>query len=145
MMSNKPLADAIFPLKNFEVVKYKGKTYGKRIEFNHSKQYIKLESAVNQPEYIPYNQISKVKIVYDPKKWLMWVGAFLMVIVVGLFLILYKVFLPPWEIQIHLKNSEPIKIRIRFDTTDAQQLHAYCAGHIPTDFILEKGKGKKPE
>lgn len=139
-MSDKPLADAIFPLKNFEVIKYRGLTYGKRIEFNHSKKYIKLESTYNEPAYIQYTQIEQVKILYDPKKWLMWAGAFLMFIIVGLFLILYKVFLPPWEIQIYLKNHEPLKIRIRFDTIDAQQLYSFCIGQFPIKLLLEKEK-----
>ena len=74
--ANDYLLPTIHRLENFEPFEYRKQKFGKRIEFDNVKHQIKAESDFHDPDYISYPQIEKMEIIYDPKKWLYWVGIF---------------------------------------------------------------------
>ncbi len=102
-----------FFLRTFNSVKYHGQIFSEEILFDNTKQHIRFSSQFHAPDYLSYGQISRIDVQRDPKNWLYWVGALTFAIFVGLFLILYRVYLPPWKITIHLKKEAPLVIRAR--------------------------------
>lgn len=138
-----------FLLEHIEPVEYKKVLYGKSVEFHKTKRHIKFSSEFYEPGYIYYDQIHRMKIrnQADLKhKLLIWAMVLLLVFV-GIFLFYIRAHLPPWAIQIELKNAKPnakpIEIGARIDNAEAKRLADFCEPDFPVAFLLHVQKEPK--
>ncbi len=127
-----------FFLRTFNSVKYHGQIFSEEILFDNTKQHIQFSSKFHAPDYLSYGQISRIDVQRDPKNWLYWVGALTFAVFVGLFLILYRVYLPPWKITIHLKKEAPLVIRARL--TEAKLNGLLTSPQVSIQLLQEKKK-----
>ena len=88
---------SVYRLRFFNPIKVNGQIFGEQIEFNNAKRHIKFSSKFQYPDYLNYDQIKRITIEHDRKNWLILVGAFTLIIVVG-FMMLYA-----WRVS-HLEN-----------------------------------------
>jgi hypothetical protein len=124
-----PFGDT-FVLKDFEPAKFREQLYGSQITIIRSKQHIKFESEYHAPDYLPFSQIKSLQVTYDPKKWLLWVGILLLFVIVGIIILYVRRFYPPWELRFELKKGDPVVVRARLDTADAQDLILFCSPYF---------------
>jgi hypothetical protein len=136
-----------FLLEHIEPVEFKKLLYGKSVEFHKIKRHIKFSSEFHEPGYIYYDQIRRMKIKNQAERkhtLLIWAMVLLLVFV-GIFLFYIRAHLPPWSIQIELKNtppkSKPIEIGARIDNTEAKRLADFCEPDFPVALIFHKEKG----
>ncbi len=127
-----------FALRSFNPVKFRGQIFGEEILFDNNKQHVRFSSQFHAPDYLLYGQIARIDVQRDPKNWLYWVGALTFVVFVGLFLVLYRVYLPPWKITILLKKAEPLVIRARLTETQLNALLSYP--QVSIQLLLGKKK-----
>lgn len=126
-------------IRHFEPVKIKEELFGKRIEFNHSKRYIKFISLYHDPGFIHYDQIEKMTILYDKRKVLLWLGIATLFLLIGIFLIIIRIALPPWKITLRLKKEQKdIVIRARFSKEEGSKLAEFCTKEFPVILIIPK-------
>ncbi len=128
-----------FSLRTFNPVKYRGQMFGEEIFFDNAKQHVRFSSQFHAPDYLSYGQISRIDVQRDPKNWLYWVGALTFVVFVGLFLVLYRLYLPPWKITMQLKKTAPIVFRARL--TEAQLNGLLTCPQVTIQLL--QGKKKK--
>ncbi|OLS13107.1 MAG: hypothetical protein RBG13Loki_3279 [Promethearchaeota archaeon CR_4] len=120
----------------FDPFKFRGQRFGESITFNNAKQHIRLSSIYHSPDYLPYGQITRIDVQHDPKKWLLWLGVITFILLVGLFIVLAGIHLPPWKITIHLKKDSPLVIRARLTENQVNRLLSYP--QVPTQLINTK-------
>ena len=136
-------------LEHIEPIEYKKVLYGKSVEFHKFKRHIKFGSEFHEPGYIYYDQIRRIKIRHQAdlkRKLLIW-AVVLLLVFVGIFLFYVRAHLPPWSIQIELKNappkSKPIEIGARIDNAEAKRLADFCEPDFPVALILHEQKEPK--
>ncbi|MHA1730619.1 MAG: hypothetical protein ACTSU5_01680 [Promethearchaeota archaeon] len=122
-----------FDVEAIQPCKYRGELYGEAIKFSNEKRHVSLHSKFHEPAYLDYNRVTGVSVVYDPKKWLLVVGCITVLVVVGVLLIFAYVHLPRWKMTINLKNSPPVKVRMRFSDALAGHLERYLDGFLPVE------------
>jgi hypothetical protein len=125
-----------FVLKSFEPVKVHGQLYGKTAEFIRSKRHIKFTSEFRDPDFLHYDQIEKMEIIFINRRKLTWIGLCTICIIIGIPILFARAYIPPVKILIYLKKSQkPLKIRARIGTLDAETLLKYCKKDFPTEII----------
>jgi len=122
--------EQLFRFTRFDPVKYRNVLYGEGIEFNHNKRTVKFTSKFHVPDYLQYDQIERIEIRYDPKKWMLWVGILTLIFFIGLFFVYIKIHLAPWKMTFFLKNGEPLVIRTRSDTAEVVMFQRFCDKHL---------------
>ncbi len=127
-----------FSLTSFDPLKFRGQTFGERILFDNAKQHIRFSSKFHAPDYLSYGQIARIEVQHDPKKWLLWVGLLTFFLIVGMFLIIAKFYLPPWKITIYLKKDSPLVIRARLTEEVRNRLLSYP--QVPVQLVQGKKK-----
>ena len=133
----------VYRLRFFNPIKVNGQIFGEQIEFNNAKRHIKFSSKFHYPDYLNYDQIKRITIEYDRKNWLILVGAFTLIIVVGFMMLYAWASLPPWKITLEMKHQEPITIRVRLLSSQPQEIVEYCEGVLACEIIEKKGRKKK--
>ncbi len=125
-----------FSITTFDPVKYRGQMFGEAILFDNAKQQIRFGSKFHAPDYLSYSQITRIEVQHDRKNWLLWVGILTFMVIVGLFLLIARIHLPPWKITIYQKKDAPIVIRARLTEYLLGRLLTYP--QVPVQLIQGK-------
>ncbi len=134
------IEDDTFAITVFDPFKFHGQSFGEAITFNNAKQHVRFSSKFHEPDYLSYSQIAQVDVLRDRKNWMLWVGILTLVIIVGLILLLARIYLPPWKITIHLKKDPPLVIRARLTEDQLKNLLTYP--EVQVTLLQKKKKGQ---
>ena len=132
----------MFKIRLRDPVKFQNELYGKEALFNEEKKTIKLTSEFHESAIIQYNQIESLSIIpFNRKKWLI-IATILTIFVIGVPLIFGVLYLPPWKIQVFLKNqspkTKPILIRAQLGIIEAKELYQFLKPDINVTITIPK-------
>ncbi|TFH27744.1 MAG: hypothetical protein E4G98_05900 [Promethearchaeota archaeon] len=119
-----------FVLDNIEPVTYQGQHYGKSVEFNVSKAHCKFYSQFHAPDYLSFAQIEHITIRNDHKRKLLIWGLATILLFVGILILLVRVRVPNWKIQLKLKKiKKPVTIMAWLDEAESTRLANFLNLH----------------
>lgn len=125
-----------FFITRLEPTKFKNVLYGKQVEFNREKHFIRFHSEFHESGYLQFTQIKKLEILYDKKRKLLWWAICTFFLGIGIFLFIVRIRLPPWRIRIWMKNKEePIKIRAWMREEEANDFYLFANKLFPTKYL----------
>ncbi len=130
-----------FFITRLEPTRYRDALFGKQIEFNREKQYIRFYSNFHDPDILPFTQVERISVEFDKKMKLFWwaLGTFLLGI--GIILFIIRIRLPPWKIRIWIKKQPtPVKIRAWMDAYEGDYLTQLCQAFVPVDYTPQPQK-----
>lgn len=126
-------------LTRIEPVKYRDQHFGQAVTFDTEKQHIKLISQFHAPDYIHFDQIEEVSILFNRKKKLLWWGIATLFLFIGIILILIRTKVPNWTVLIKMKkNPTPVKIMVWLADQEALQLSDLLSPHVLVNFFPKK-------
>ncbi len=110
----------VVPIRH--AVKVQGTLYGKTFEVNKDKQYFRFTSDYEESKIIHFNEVNDFSVTHDPKKYLCLIALLTLVLFVGIFIILYKILMPKYQVEFEMKNKEDIRFRLHLDKQTASAM-----------------------
>ncbi|MHA1520975.1 MAG: hypothetical protein ACTSVZ_10675 [Promethearchaeota archaeon] len=134
-----PSDPSIFKLDKIEPITFRGQHFGKSVEFNTAKANCKFTSQFHGPDHLSFAQIEHITISNDHKRKLLIWGLVTLLLFFGILILLVRVRVPNWKIQIKLKKiKKPLTIMAWLDDEESAKLVNFLSPHVLVNLLTKK-------
>ncbi len=131
-----PSDPSLFKLDKIEPVTYLGTAYGKSVEFNTAKKHCRFTSEFHEPDHLSFAQIEQVTIGNGHKRKLLIWGLATILLFFGILILLVRVRVPNYKIQIKLKKiKKPITVMAWLDDDESARLVEFLSPHVLVNLL----------
>ncbi|MHA1672912.1 MAG: hypothetical protein ACTSYI_04740 [Promethearchaeota archaeon] len=131
-----PSDPSVFKLDKIEPVTYQGQHFGKAVEFNTDKKHCRFTSEFHKPDHLSFAQIEHITIGNGHKRRLLIWGLATILLFFGILILLVRVRVPNWKIQIKLKKiMKPVTIMAWLDDDESARFVEFLSPHMLVNLL----------